>query len=128
MENFLPALLIIGGVIYKIYSEYQKEQEKARRRIPQTPPPVVVEQRPRPTAIKPTISSPIPVIPKVEHSGDILEDAKIARERRMAAAKSNKTTVAPLLLDTVEEREGKVSSFDLREAVIQSAILERPYQ
>src|SRR5690606_40964057 len=52
MENFLPALLIIGGVIYKIYTEFQKEQEKARQRKPSIPP-VPQQQIPTPPSVKP---------------------------------------------------------------------------
>lgn len=130
MENFLPALLIIGGVIYKIYSEYQKEQEKARRRMPQTPPSSqpqeVFEQRPQPPVIEPTMSVPMPAIPKEEYFRNMPEEARRAKAKREATT-NNLKTATPLVVDIEEEKEN-TTSFDLREAVIQSAILHRPYQ
>lgn len=131
MENFLPALLIIGGVIYKIYSEYQKEQEKARRRMPQVPqPPLPIpsEQRPQRTVIEPTMSIPIPVPPKkTERSPNISEEVRKMREKRSADANSIKKVVVKPVVNIESEKED-IISFDLREAVIQSAILNRPYQ
>ncbi|MBD1423532.1 hypothetical protein [Sphingobacterium chuzhouense] len=131
MENFLPALLIIGGVIYKIYSEYQKEQEKARRRMPQTPPPPTPptpsEQQSQRTVIEPTMSIPIPVPPKkTERTRDMPEEVRKTREKRLADTNHMKkipTKVEP----QIEEKDNAIP-FDLREAVIQSAILNRPYQ
>lgn len=130
MENFLPVLLIIGGVIYKIYSEYQKEQEKARRRMPQVPPPtppVTSEQRPQRTVVEPTMSIPIPVPPKkMLRARDMPEEVRKMREKRSAETNSNKKAIVKPVVD-LEKTEG-TTSFDLREAVIQSAILNRPYQ
>ncbi|NGM66383.1 hypothetical protein [Sphingobacterium sp. SGR-19] len=131
MENFLPALLIIGGVIYKIYSEYQKEQEKARRRMPQTPPlpthPIQSEPQPQRTVIEPTMSIPIPVAPKkTEQMRDTpLEVRKIKEERLIDVTRVKK--ISPKVAPEIEEKDD-VIPFDLREAVIQSAILNRPYQ
>lgn len=133
MENFLPALLIIGGVIYKIYSEYQKEQEKARRRMPQTPPPptpthpIQSEPQPKRTVIEPTMSIPIPVPPKKnEHMGDTpVEVRKIREERLIDVTRVKK--ISPKVAPEIEEKDD-VIPFDLREAVIKSAILNRPYQ
>ncbi|MBD1434102.1 hypothetical protein H8B06_14790 [Sphingobacterium sp. DN00404] len=126
MENFLPALLIIGGVIYKIYTEYQKEQEKARRRMPQVPPPtppVTSEQRPEPNVIEPTVSIPTP-INKTERLRDIPKEVKKITDERLAEA--NRKKAAMKVVPEMEE-EDDVVPFDLRKAVIQSAILNRPY-
>ncbi len=127
MENFLPALLIIGGIIYKIYTEYQKEQEKARRRMPQVPPPtppVTYEQQPKPIVIEPTTFIPIPT-KKAERLRDIPKEVKKTTDGRLAEA--NRKKAAMKVVPEIEE-EDDVVPFDLRQAVIQSAILNRPYQ
>lgn len=130
MENFLPALLIIGGVIYKIYTEYKKEQEKVRRRMPQTPPPQhqeIFEERPRPPVVEPTMSIPMPAIPKEEYFRNMPEEARRAKAKRQTTAASVKRTAATPLVVDIEEEKGHTTSFNLREAVIQSAILNRPF-
>lgn len=131
MENILPALLIIGGVIYKIYSEYQKEQEKARRRMPQAQqptPPVSSKRQSQRTIIEPTMSIPIPV-PQKKTAGlpSIPKEVRKIREKRAVDTNSTKKIVVKPLA-TIENEKEDIPSFDLREAVLQSAILNRPYQ
>jgi len=129
MENFLPALLIIGGVIYKIYSEYQKEQEKARRRMPQAPlptPPLPSEQPLQRPVIEPTMSIPIPVPPKKRQHTPVIPTEVKATTSEMFAKKDDKKLLKEIT-PKIEERHDVVS-FDLREAVINAAILNRPYQ
>jgi hypothetical protein len=104
--------LIIGGVIYKIYSEYQKEQEKARRRVPQAP--------------LPPSTPPVPS-QKTERVRAIPEEVRKIQEKRLAEANSNKKIIVKPVVDLEKETE-RITSFDLRKAVIQSAILNRPYQ
>ncbi|MFD1769686.1 hypothetical protein [Sphingobacterium suaedae] len=126
MENFLPALLIIGGVIYKIYSEFQKEQEKARRRQPHIPVPV-----PPPAPQTKTVAAPLPPKPappviakrKEERVNDYPEEVQQIREKRKAEKKTKTGSVQIQL----EETESNATVFDLRQAVIQSAILHRPH-
>ena len=126
MENFLPALLIIGGVIYKIYSEFQKEQEKARRRQPHIPVPV-----PPPAPQTKTVTAPLspkpapPVIAKrkEERVNDYPEEVQQIRQKR----KAEKETKTGLVQIQLEETESNATVFDLRQAVIQSAILHRPH-
>ncbi|PRD52669.1 hypothetical protein [Sphingobacterium gobiense] len=131
MENFLPALLIIGAVIYKIYSEYQKEQEKARRRLPQAPPPTPpviseAEQKMQRRVTESTTPAHIPIpAKKVERSLGKPEVVRKTREERSADAKLLKK-IPSKVVPEIEEK-GEVS-FNLREAIIQSAILNRPYQ
>ncbi|QBQ42306.1 hypothetical protein E2P86_14585 [Sphingobacterium psychroaquaticum] len=130
MENFLPALLIIGGVIYKIYSEYQKEQEKMRKRRPHIPTaePVAVPIPP------PTAKRPIPPTFQKEHPSmvskkveqpvkqryDIPEEVNRVREQRQHRKIET--------VDLEHQQKNKVPEFNLRDAVIQAAILERPYK
>lgn len=143
MENFLPGLLIIGAIIYKIYSEYKKEQENVRRRMqqnrnppPSVPPVVFEEQQPRPTVTQPTITPPTlsepvaPPIPKVEYYVEVPETvkkAREARERNQNRTNSLTKTIVKPVVDLDEEEQDGVTSFDLRDAVIQSAILNRPH-
>ncbi|PRD47299.1 hypothetical protein [Sphingobacterium haloxyli] len=132
MENFLPALLIIGAVIYKIYSEYQKEQEKARRRLPKVPPPTPpvisdAEQKMHRRVTESTNPAAIPIpAKKTERSLDIPEVVRKTREERSAEAKLLKK-IPSKVVPEIEEKD-EVLSFNLREAIIQSAILNRPYQ
>ncbi|NQD72748.1 hypothetical protein HP439_18655 [Sphingobacterium shayense] len=121
MENFLPALLIIGGVIYKIYSEYKKEQEKARKRIPSRPSknmtqPVKMETTP---PIPKTLSVPIPT--------EKTRLQKYVSETFQAEGPKRNSKAIPKKLE-VEVVPDPVHKFDLRQAVIQSAILDRPYK
>lgn len=131
MENLLPAVLIIGGVIYKIYSEYQKEQEKARRRIPQMqePLPPIVPEQPlvHTTATEPVIAMPIPKVVTPKNTGSFFE--RVDEAQKKSAKKRlevNREKLTVTKTNEVEEKKETVS-FDLREAVIQSAILNRPY-
>lgn len=129
MENFLPALLIIGGVIYKIYAEYQKEQEKARRRMPQVPipaPPLPSEQPAQRTVIEPTMSIPIPVPPKKRQSAPVIPTQVKVTTSEAFTEKDDKKLLKKIT-PKIEGRNDAVS-FDLREAVINAAILNRPYQ
>ena len=131
MENILPALLIIVGVIYKIYTEYQKEQEKARRRMPQVPhtQPLPTDEYVQPTLSEPLKPTPVPALPPIaERIESIPEEWRPINYNRMLEKEDKKEkiiTVNPVV-DLEEEVEGTLS-FDLREAVIQSAILERPH-
>lgn len=126
MENFLPALLIIGGVIYKIYSEYQKEQEKARRRRPNIPAgvpiPIPVQTK---TPPKPAVAKPLPTIPHQKFENTALPDEVKKIQTQREQRKQSKIEIETPKLQVITE---PTVSFDLRQAIIQSAILERPYQ
>lgn len=119
MDNFIPAIIIIGGIIYKIYNEFQKEQEAARKRqstMPKRPipPPTSVE------TITTTPKLPVnpPSIPPMQQS--VPTEVLMARKR-----KEEKRTQIKKPMEVIELDEKP--AFNLREAVIQSAILERPY-
>lgn len=119
MDNFIPAILIIGGIIYKIYNEFQKEQEAARKRkssMPKKPIPV-------PTGVETIASAPkLPVnpVPAPSIKQTVPTEVLIARKRREEQRAQVKRP-----MEVIELEEKPV--FNLREAVIQSAILERPY-
>lgn len=127
MENFLPALLIIGGVIYKIYTEYQKEQQKAQARMPRKQP----QPAPQTATANTTAARPAPAHTRVQQpvanpfqkqavkNPAIPEEVQRARARKEQDRKHVKAPV---------EQEQYQPAFDLREAVIHAAILNRPYQ
>jgi len=135
MENIFIVLAIIGSVVYKIYTSYKEEMEKAakrrqsvppvprsvppqqgvpetsRRHTPVPTPPPVVSSKPMPVKKVP------PVVPyEVPKEVKKVQQARVEREtRKIKQAQEHPS-------DT--ER----FHFDLRQAVIQSAILERPYK
>lgn len=144
MDNpILIALIIIGSVIYKIYQGYKEEQEKAKKRMEQlkkqlqkdspfqeisVPVPAV---QPAKTVSKTTLvshknqelSRDIPQYDEVEIARQRkLEQQRIAAEKRLKQEKS-KTATKRIELEVLEGQH-----FDLRQAVIQQAILERPYK
>lgn len=126
MENFLPALLIIGAAIYKIYQEYQKEQEKARKRTPTA--------TAMPTAPAPRHATQ-PVKPMYKQESPQFETIKETHANYVAQAKLQQKDIRnplkqevkpPIIEDKVENHNRPV--FNLREAIIQEAVLRRPYQ
>lgn len=120
MENFLPALLIIGGIVYKIYTEFQKEQEKARQRRPNVPTPERgVAQQPAPP--RPSAPLPDPVARRAEQ-------AEVPQEVWKERGKRKKRLQEIPAVKPLEPEEGTAAqpAFDLRQAIIQSAILNRP--
>ncbi len=123
MENFLPALLIIGGVIYKIYSEYKKEQEKARRRIPSLP----SKNAPSTQNTQPIPPIPKPVTVQLPKTEDITQRYADNTVQREGPKKSRGTSLTPKKLE-LEVLPDDSHEFDLRQAIIQTAILERPYK
>ncbi|MFD2594136.1 hypothetical protein [Sphingobacterium griseoflavum] len=129
MESFLPVLLIIAGVMYKIYSEYQKEQEKARRRQPQVPPipPTTAEpvtKMRKAKSIPPPIRKQMPSRSRVVVEEMVPSEVQQLREKKKVMKEHSKAIPAPKL-EVLPEHS---LDFDLRQAVIQSAILERPYR
>jgi len=136
MENILVVLAIIGSVVYKIYTSYKEEVEKAaKRRQPVPPIPQPTQTRQHVPAPKPPIPvTTAPPIPKrqpqkkapqpvtVQYDKSIPDEVKRVQQQKLA--KQHRS------FKTLEEHDTPVQpfEFDLRQAVIQSAILERPYQ
>jgi len=126
MENLLIVLIFIGSIIYKLYSNYKKELEKAKTRNPNQRP---VNQgdtyaEPIPQQVR-DISRPIPTPKEVTYSyeNSIPEEVMKMREsKKMPRLKRDKSETEEAHIPQ------KHVEFDLREAVIQAAILERPYQ
>ncbi|MBD1429244.1 hypothetical protein [Sphingobacterium litopenaei] len=125
MENFIVVLISVGFVIYNIYRNFQKEVEKSKSRRPTVRPQTVPVE---------TYKQPLE---KVKHKEEKKQKIKsvyapelpaevIAAQERRRQSKIEK----PIPLKRIQEVEQEKSGveFDLRQAVIQSAILDRPYK
>lgn len=138
METLIPIVIAIAVFAFQAYANFQKEQEKARKRnLGQPPVPPLPEENADRPAVKPAIDvqgreaarpqrKPEPLREAYEGYSGFMEVDEVKRIR-----KARKQPLSSLRLEVEEgmdpafEREGK--SFDLRDAVIKSVILERPY-
>lgn len=129
MEPIITILIAVVVFAFQVYSNFKKEQEKARNRKQQGPPPL-------PPLPEENAQRPIPVgeanerqhVPAEfeDYSGTVdVEKMKRLRNVRKSRAIPHLEVIEedPVLAASDQEVE-----FDLRKAVIQSAILERPYQ
>lgn len=155
MENIIPVLLVVGGLIYKIYQNYQEEMEKAKKRqqgmpkntaprtvvaqprntttmrretvspVPPTPQPVYDHKlgRPKPTKI---VRRPVELPKKMVLEQEIPTEVLRLREQRAQKKLTKKIEVVPVA-EALPAAAQQNSHFDLRQAVIHAAILERPY-
>lgn len=131
MENILVVLIFVGSIVYKIYSNYKEEMEKSAKRGPQRPPiaknqvpnipPEPYQHTTRPPAIPTAATRKVQqeFVTKSNIIQDIPEEVQRVKESRK---KRGKVEAEP----TKETNEP--IAFDLRQAVIQAAILERPYR
>jgi len=117
MENLIPLLIVIA-VVYRIYSEYQKEQQKARQRTPGRP--GIPAPQDAPPFPFPEFGFPEPQEPVVVKRMPVHTET-VPKEVRKAVPKKKEEREAI----AVERPERPI--FDLREAVIQSTILERRF-
>lgn len=127
METFIPILIAIVVFAFQAYANYQKEQEKARKRIPGRPPLPEDNAKhinPAPTPTPSSATSPA-VKPEFEYYSGVVDPTESTRSKHprplipQRLVVDKETDVQPAL-DAVE--------FDLRDAVIKSIILERPYK
>src|SRR5690606_15606316 len=138
METLIPIVVALAAFAFQAYSNFQKEQEKARKRNlgkPSAPPlPEDNAERNRgvPRAEAPrqparSLPEPVPTYhQEYEGYSGFLDTDEVTRARA-----SRKSMVSPLRVEIAERIGGDGGSravFDLRDAVIKSAILERPYQ
>ncbi|MGH2624214.1 MAG: hypothetical protein ACRDE7_11150 [Sphingobacterium sp.] len=132
MDNpIVIGLLIVAGVIYKIYESFKEEQAKAKVRMEklkkQNPIQNTIEKHPhRPIQQQPMEINKPTTFTKEERIQREYSDAIERYNRKKVEDKNRreklKTTIKPEL-EILEEGV----SFDLREAIIQQAILNRPY-
>lgn len=143
MENILGVLLVIGGILYKIYDSYKEEQEKAKQRMEklrkQQQGQVVTSNIPEPPPVRRAQTTPIPevIYQQVEkkekikaavYQETIPDEVVLMQNRRLEKARKEKQQQALTLQRRLEVEELEPEHFDLRKAVIQQAILERPYK
>lgn len=146
MENpILIILIVVASFAYKIYDNFKKEQEAAKKRLeqlkkqqqmssyPDAPKPAPVKSKP----VNRKINPPLPEIPKktYEHVQEqrpevVAEVENFQRmkeeQRRRALLDQQKKEMKPVL-EKIED-QFTPQQFDLRKAIIQQAILERPYK
>jgi len=132
MDNpIVIGLLIVAGVIYKIYESFKEEQAKAKARMEK-----LKKQNPTPNTIEKHPRRPIPQQPmEINKPTSFTKAEKIPREypdaierynRRKVDEKNRKEKLKTTIKPELEVLEENVS-FDLRNAIIQQAILNRPY-
>ncbi len=155
METFIPIIIALAVFAFQAYSNFQKEQEKAKKRdLGQHPPipedqaewPPLPDNNPqRPVAAdywEEPIPAPAPpadprkpyqaqrlpeaVVPAYERYSGIVDAERIKR-----LGKAGQRQLTPQRVEVDEGSDtgrGRDADFDLRDAVIKAAILERPYQ
>jgi hypothetical protein len=125
MENFIIVLIAIGGLIYNVYKNYQKEMEKSKSRRPNVRPQPVPAPHNQSTIEKikrkETNIKPVQRVYQEELPAEVIA----AQQRRKQSQVKN-----PMPIVRIKEKESEKNEveFDLRKAVIQAAILERPYK
>ena len=127
METFIPILIAIVVFAFQAYANYQKEHDKARKRNPAQPPlPEDNAKHIKPVAVPADtpVSSPTVSSEYAYYSGVVnpVESTRSSRQRPLIPQR--------LAVDTGVDVQSAVDSeeFDLRDAVIKSIILERPYK
>mgnify|MGYP003397734941 CR=1 FL=1 len=129
MENSLVVLIFVASIIYKIYTSYKEEMDKAAKRNPKK---VLV---PAPPVVNPasTTSAKPAQIPYYSQEKeirnpfqDIPSEVKRVQESKILQ-QSKRASVNQPKLSSVSNKVPR-PSFDLRQAVIQAAILDRPYK
>ena len=156
MENILPFLLAVAALAFKIYDNFQKEQEKAKKRNPGAPPVNIPSPKPSTTVVRP---EPKPVyaekIPEGRYEPQykpvyrepapppVYSEPKIERPKReVPLYRENINPEIPVeevrrsralhqahkvhLKSPSEAEEERMFEFDVHDAVIKEAILNRP--
>lgn len=127
METLIPILIAIVVFAFQAYANYQKEQEKARKRNPGQPPlPEDNAKHINPVPASTPSSATTPAVkPDFEYYSGVVDSMESTRSK-------HPRSLIPQRL--VVDREADVQpalgaeEFDLRDAVIKSIILERPYK
>jgi len=136
MENALVVLVFVVAIIYKIYTNFKKEQAAAAKRSPQYPPAgKTTIDKAKTIYPKATIPPPIAQDPKYNtwdsieqptNQAQIPEEVlRIRKQREQQLLQKKKAEVKAAPTSNTEKTN---TTFDLRQAVIQSIILERPYK
>lgn len=154
MENIFIVLAIIASFVYKFYENYKKEMEEAAKRqqktrrmsttpddsnsIPPTPssPAPTVQLPTRPAIPAPEIrQQPTPHKTLSPHTNLRVESVNSPDASYTASSREERKSLKALQV-IIDDKEDNISqgdnqcevAFDLKTAIIQSAILERPYR
>ncbi|MGN0020510.1 MAG: hypothetical protein ACI35Z_06935, partial [Sphingobacterium hotanense] len=146
METILTILLVVGGILYKIYENYKEEMEKSRKRMQErmkqmqppapTPQPQSMKSARKQQETKPIVlpverkRDDIPPIPVYQPEAREIDEVELAHQQRLARQMKQRQAQQQQqqALALVEEHSNIQGEFDLRRAIIQQAILERPYK
>ena len=135
METFIPILIAIVVFAFQAYSNFQKEQEKARKRnLGQPPIPPLPEENAERDLINPETEQWEAAVPTQRQSTPIREAYRnysgfMDVDKRTRTKQVQKPALSSLRVEVDEDTDSAHGAgFDLRDAVIKSAILERPYQ
>jgi len=132
MDNpIVIGLLIVAGVIYKIYESFKEEQSKAKLRMEklkkQAQKTINIPELPnKPTHRKDFDFANTNTLSKAERINKENADATEKYERRKAMAIKQRKELKMQIKPELEILDDQIS-FDLRQAIIQQAILNRPY-
>lgn len=124
MEVFMPILIAAVVFGFQIYTNFKKEQEKAKKRF---------AGKPLPVKTKPPVrQQPINTLDRGENTRYDIERVEEVEEvkRTRAIHQAHMHQYQQLAPYQIAEKENDSSMdihFDLRDAVIKSAILNRPY-
>ena len=128
MDRFIPIIIMIVIFAVRAYANYQKEQEKARKRNPTVPPPLPEDNARHVKPMPVPVPSHVPtssVAPEYEQYSGTVIPVEAVHQRRRERTRIPKQLVVELEGDQASNKAAE--QFDLRDAVIKSAILDRPY-
>ncbi|HEY0667807.1 MAG TPA: hypothetical protein VGD22_06500 [Sphingobacteriaceae bacterium] len=163
MEQYFPVIIAVAVLIYRVYTNFLKEQEKARKRNPAERPPDMYQEeppvnrpfeyeyQPEPELIEETYSPERPYEPVYKHikpealvresykeekydpmttESVVINKYKEDRAREVKLGRAihapHKHGVKADEQDLEQEGPSAYADFDLHDAVIKSAILNRP--
>lgn len=134
METILPFVIAALFFGFQIYSNFKKEQEKARKRNPSQRPIEEVtkdysdkKEWATQERKKEVVINELPRVPKYDEFNGVLEEVEEVRRAKKIHS-THKHVYEPLEPYRESVEENSYANFDLRDAVIKAAILERPYK
>jgi len=133
MEQIFPLLIGLAIFAYKIYENFNKQKEEDRKRNLKRPAQMQQAAPPPVQKAKSYTPPPPPVFKQPEQhlvQKRIQTDTKLSDEMpaEVTRVRNERERVKRLKLEPVALENGEEVNFDLRRAIIQQAILERPYK
>lgn len=127
METLIVILIVVGSFGYKIYSAFKEEMEKSSKRKPYVPhsaPSIPNTRQAKQSYKSPTLPNYNEGKHYVESYEIPSEVEKVKNEKAISKARIATEDTA----NSLPQHSNQHVEFDLRQAVIQAAILERPYK